>query len=146
MGRRRASVAEWEVKPAAASFTGADTTLTPAVSYSGAPVRVWLDGTGLASGSYHWRVRALRADGLGAPSGWSAPGGAPDFAIGGPPITTLDVARAARLAAGEAFASAADALRLDVSAAGGRKGCDGAITLADAVRLARAVAGLESIP
>ncbi|HEY3268007.1 MAG TPA: sialidase family protein [Armatimonadota bacterium] len=139
-------VAEWEVKPAATAFNGAGTTLSPAVAYSGEPAPVSLSLTGLSSGGYRWRVRGVRADGLGAPGDWSAPGGNPDFTIGGPPITTLDVARAARLAAGGVAASALDALRLDVSAADGRKECDGAVSLVDAVRLARSLAGLDTIP
>lgn len=141
-GPAAALAAEWEVKPSATPFNGSGTTVSPPAPFSGAPVLVSLPLTALANGTYHWRVRALRADGLAPPGDWSLFSTGTDFSVGLPAYTLPDAVRALKIAAGLSVGSVLDSARLDVIS-----GDDGStINLADAVRIARAVSGLSPVP
>lgn len=127
-------VAEWEVKPAGAPFNGTGTTLGPAVAYVGAAEAV--SHTVSGAGTWRWRVRALRADGLGAPGAWTEFGGTPSVTLGAA-YTLADAARALRVAGGLSSASAADMARVGTPFALTGQPCDAVITLADALAIAR---------
>ncbi|HEY3413253.1 MAG TPA: sialidase family protein [Armatimonadota bacterium] len=140
-GPSAAMQAEWEVKPAAIPFDGTGTTTTDAPVFVGAPMAASLSLTALPNGEYHWRVRALRTDGLAPPSQWVAFSSGVAFRIGGAAWNMSDAARALAIAAGLARSTVLDAARLDVAPPS-----SGIVTLVDAVHIARAVAGLETIP
>lgn len=141
-GPAAALSAEWEVKSVDTPFDGSGTAMSSNLAYSGAQVLTTLTLTGLANGAYHWRVRGDRTDGLAPPGEWTPFSDGTDFSIGVPAYLVSDVARALKIAAGIVAASVFDSARLDVIPPDGRS----IITVADAVRIARAVFGLSPLP